>query len=397
MIIASTNFFSYSKVDLKTFQYIHLIVFALILYATFFRRINDKAKYGYHYKSIIVLTLLPLLSLYSCYVINGQSYAQSLIIYRMHLGWLIYFYLWNHKIPYDQILKTIFIVGSLYMIITLIQQITYPNAPFGERTIGTDYSENWSGGVERRMGFYRFAVDGAYYGVLTFFFIINNKVKHKKILFVLLALSIVATGNRQTFFSVFVAMCFYYLFTNNIKYKSFIIILIGLFSLFIYMFADQIFGNLLHIQNDFDESRMPSYIFYWNEICKSPLTLLFGNGLPNSGSLYGQRIDMYGNFHVTPSDIGLVGTMYYWGVLYVLFYLVFAIRWLFNKDLSVVYKAIILSFLISSPIGSFLWEISGFLLQGILFYLCDVNARDNKLKKVEFEKEEQYATVIKRQ
>lgn len=379
MIIASLNFYSLSWVELKVYQYIHLFIFAILIFYTFFKRNRNKINRHFHYKSISLLVALPLLSFYSCNVINGQSYSQSLVVYRMHLGWLVYFYLWNNNIQYERILKTVFIAGIIYMIITLGQQITYPFAPFGERTFGTSYSQLFvEAGIEKRMGLYRFAVTGLYYGILSFFIVINNKQKNKALLFCLLAISIVASGNRQTMFSVFVAVCYYYLFTNNVKYKYLIIIFIVLISLFVYVYADQIFGRLANVQMDMDEGRMPSYIFYWNEICKSPLTILFGNGLSNGASEYGQRIDMLYNVRVTPSDIGIVGTMYYWGGIYVLTYLLFAIRWMFNKNLSVVYKAIILSFLICSPIAVFLWEINGFMLQGILFYLCDLNTSRNR-------------------
>ena len=83
------------------------------------------------------------------------------------------------------------------------------------------------------------------------------------------------------------------------------------------------------------------------------------------------RADYYGDFHVTPSDIGIVGTMYYWGAIYVITYLLIMFRWLMNRRLSLFYKAILLSFLICCPIAGFLWEIEGFMLQGLLFYLCD--------------------------
>lgn len=380
MIIASLNFYSFSWVDLKIYQYIHLVIFAILIFCTFFKKKDHSKNYYFHYKSILLMVALPLLSFYSCNVMNGQSYSQSLVVYRMHLGWLVYFYLWANKVSYERILKTVFIAGIIYMVITLGQQITFPFAPFGERTLGTNYSQLFVGtGVERRMGFYRFAVTGLYYGILAFFIVIDNRQKSKAILFCLLALSIIASGNRQTMFSVFVAVCFYYLFTNNVRYKNFIIIFIALSNLFVYLFADQIFGNLINVQRDMDEGRMPSYVFYWNEICRSPLTFLFGNGLSNGASEYGQRIDMLYNVRVTPSDIGIIGTMYYWGAIYVITYLFFAIRCLFNQYLSVIYKAIIFSFLICSPIAGFLWEINGFMLQGILFFLCDYNVYKNKL------------------
>lgn len=378
-IVASLNLFKYTGFVLEQYQYVHLFVFAWILYVTFFKcGKHDFA--GRNYKQILLMTFLPLLSIYSCYSINGQSFATSLVVFRMHLGWLVYFYLLHKKVSLPSVLKTILVVGCIYMAITLIQQITYPLAPFGGRTVGTAYAEEKALGVERRMGFYRFSVGGLSYCILAVFIVLANKVRHRKVLLVLLSLGVVASGNRQTMFSVFVAVVYYYLFSKNVKHKFIIMAVIFIACIFVYTFADAIFGKLTNVGGDLESGRMPSYIFYSDKIMQSPLAFLFGNGLPGN-SEYGLRIDIYENFHVTPSDIGLVGTAYYWGVLYVGTYLFLMLRWLVNKRLSTVYKAIVLSFLVCSPIASYLFEIEGFLLHGILFYLCDldVHNRENKI------------------
>jgi hypothetical protein len=376
MIVASINLFQFSGLDLKVYQYIHLIVFTIIICVSIFKKNTNYSTYSNN--QILLMVILPLLSLYSCNVINHQSYALSLIVYRMHLGWLIYFYLLHKETPINSILKTILVVGMLYMSITLIQQITYPFAPFGARTIGTKYSEHFNGGVERRMGFYRFDVGGLYYSVLSFFIILNNKIKNKIFLLLFFFLSIIASGNRQTLFSVSVAILYYYLYNNDIKHKFLILCIALLVSTIVYSYSDLIFGRLANVDNDLESGRMPSYLFYYEKITKSSLVFMFGNGLPNSASIYGKTIDMFGDFMVTPSDIGIIGTMYYWGAIYVIAYIFFVIKWLFTKKLSIVYKSILISFLLASPIASFLWEIDGFMLQGMLFYLCRENVLYNK-------------------
>lgn len=368
-LIASTNLFSFGQIDLKYYQYVHLAILGILVYVSCFNK--KSLPRSYHVRSVLLLMFLPLASVYSCYVINGQDVGLSLVVYRMHLGWLLYFYLSKKRLPLDSIVKTVFVVGMGYCMITLLQQITYPIAPFGSRAIGSAYATDKIGGVERRMGFWRFMVGGLYYGVLALFFVVRSSVPYRKILFLLLFLSIVASGNRQTIFSVFISLVFYYAFSKNISNKWLIMLFTCVVCLFVYIFADSIFGRLTNVSGDLEDGRMPSYIFYWQEIIKSPMAFLLGNGLPNGASSYGMRADYYGDFHVTPSDIGIVGTMYYWGAIYVITYLLIMFRWLMNRRLSLFYKAILLSFLICSPIAGFLWEIEGFMLQGLLFYLCD--------------------------
>lgn len=379
-IVVSLNLFKYTGFVLEQYQYVHLFVFAWILYVTFFKcSKHDLA--GHNYKQILLMTFLPLLSIYSCYAINDQSFTTSLVVFRMHLGWMVYFYLLHKKVSLSSVLKTILIVGCFSTAITLIQQVTYPFAPFGERTVGTAYAEEKAMGVERRMGFYRFHVGGIYYCVLSIFIILANNVRHRVVLLFLFALGIVASGNRQIMFSVFAAVVYYYLFSKNVKHKFLIMSVIFIACIFVYTFADAIFGRLANVSGDLESGRMPSYIFYLDKIMQSPLAFLFGNGLPGN-SEYGLRIDIYENFHVTPSDIGLVGTAYYWGVLYVGVYIFFIVRWLLNKKLSIYCKAIFFTFLVMSPVGAFLFEIEGFLLQGILFYLCYLDVHQGKIKQL---------------
>lgn len=374
-IALSINLFKFTGFDLKTYQFIHLIIFCYLLWIIISKR--KKNIDSFHYKSILLMITLPLLSIYSCNVINGQSYFSSLIIFRMHLGWLVYFYLWNKKLSYQTILQTILLVGIIYMLITLVQQISYPFAPFGERTLGSGGDERFGGAVERRMGFYRFAVGGLYYCILSFFMILASKLRHRKVILLALSVGIVASGNRQTIFSIFISVIFYYMFEKQVKNKWLIMLLLISISGILYVFSNTIFGRLSNVEEDLESGRMPSYIFYIEKILQSPLSFWFGNGLPSSSSEYGQNIDVYGDFRVTPSDIGIVGTAYYWGVLYVGIYLLLMFRWMINKHLSTIYKAIVLSFILCCPIASFLFEIEGFLLQGILFYLCDLDINHN--------------------
>ena len=81
-LVASFNFYQIVGVDLKVFQYIHILIFGWLIYVALF---NKKRIPGQCCsKTILVLMHLPLLSVYSCNVINGQSVGLSLIVYRMH-------------------------------------------------------------------------------------------------------------------------------------------------------------------------------------------------------------------------------------------------------------------------------------------------------------------------
>lgn len=92
--IATINFFSLSYFDLKIYQYVHLLIIVFFIYQIFLKY----DKYPKNLNSIYVLALLitPLFSVYSGYVLRGLPISDSLIVYRMHLGWLVFFCM-RHK------------------------------------------------------------------------------------------------------------------------------------------------------------------------------------------------------------------------------------------------------------------------------------------------------------
>lgn len=386
--IASINVFTLSYFDLGAYQKFHLIVFTYLLYASLFvkRRMPD----GFHGKLILLMTLLPLLSVYSCHALHGQSYMASLVVYRMHLGWLCYFALWHKRVSLNHVYKVVFIVGFLYATITVIQQATYPFAPFGARTLGTDYA-SLMGGVEKRMGFYRYSVGGLQYAVISLFLclVCRRNIKNYMVI-AFLIVSIIASGNRQTIFAVFLSICYYLFYNRNLKHKLPILLAISAFVLVIYIYADVWFGALVNIQSDYNEGRAGSVTFFWSQVTDNWLSFLFGNGLGHKSSTYGNTIYYTENGRKAIfSDIGILGTMYLWGILYVATYYILAIRTLSNRFLSVQFKAILLYFIVASPIAPFLFEIEGLFLQGLLFYLCDLNIQENKNKTKKTERRQE--------
>lgn len=382
----STSLWSFSLLDMKVFQYFHILIicyfFVIVL------RNKRRMPSSFHYVAVLILMLLPLCSIVPCYMYHGQAIKLSLIIYRMHLGWLIYFVLWYKKVSLLKVLKVVFIIAIVYTIISLVQQITYPFAPFGGRTVGTDFASDLMGGVEKRMGFYRFLVGGSAYCMMASLLLIGIQKTLKKGYFysamLFFVLGILALGSRTTLLSYALAVAFCYLFNKDTNYKILYFILIVVASYIFYAYSSQIFGKLANIKDDLDEGRLESYLYYFKEIFGNTTCLLWGNGLPHAESQYG--IDtalLMRNSHIIWTDIGFLGTGFNWGFLYVGFYMFMVFKFVFNKYLDIAYKAILLMPIFICVIQSPLWEFSGFVYQGVLFYLCDMNILSNKIKNNE--------------
>lgn len=383
-IIFSINLWALVWFDLKYYQYIHILIMIFFIWNIFIN-IHNRLNQCFSKTFVIALLLLPLPSVYSCSVLHNQSITASLIVWRMHLGWLLYFILWYKKVSEQQCIKIIYYIGITYALITLGQQITYPFAPFGARTIGAVYTENVTGGlVEIRLGLYRFMVGGLPYAVAALFICLAKKVyyKHINLLILCLIIGIIGCGNRQTMVSVFIAYCYYVLYRNNVKYKIIYAILIGCFVLFLYFFRETLLGSLANVSEDLEMGRSFSYIYYFNEYISNPLSIFFGNGVGHESSTYGSEAIYFNNRQVIISDIGMLQTLYYWGILYVLTYFIAIFRFLKNKYLDIHIKAIMLAPILVSWISTPLWEFGNMICQALLFYYCDINIKNNKLRYI---------------
>ena len=382
-LVVSINLWSLVIIDLKVYQYMHLVMLVFFVYS----RINKNGKwYGYSNKLIIAMMVLPLPSIYMCYALHGQAISQSIIIYRMHLAWLVYFVLIKKRVSEKKVIKAIAIIGFIAAIISIVEQFTFPAfAPFGVRTI-YDGIANYADYVEERFGFLRFMVSGIFYVVITFFCVLSNnlKIQFKVVSLFLLFVAIFAYGTKSTILSVIVGISYYLLFTRNYKLKFLyfilIVVLMGILVVGSQQIADML--NISFLESYYKGSRMFSYIYYWNDYTKNPLVVLFGNGLGHQQSVYGASQDSIwiGRSLAILSDTGLLRSAYFWGALYVLAYIIMMIRLVLNKNLDIAYKAIIISKLFALYISSPLWEIEGMMGQAIFVYLCDRNIKKNTKK-----------------
>ena len=139
---------------------------------------------------------------------------------------------------------------------------------------------------------------------------------------------------------------------------------------------------MANVSEDLETGRSFSYIYYFNEYISNPLSIFLGNGVGHESSEYGSDVIYFDNHRVILSDIGMMGTLYYWGIIYVLTYFIAVFRFLKNRYLDSHLKAIMLTPILVSWISTPLWEFGGIIFQALLFYYCDINIKKNKLSFV---------------
>lgn len=375
-----SSFFSISLLDLKANQYIHIV---LIFYFTAVIIANNAKKplsNAYNKKIVLFFIFVPLFSVYACYVLHGQPIITSLIVYRRHLAWLFYFFLWYKKVSSKLVYKLIIVFGIIYTSIELFQQFTYPHYLFFTRDDNT-----YIGGLEVRMGLYRYAISGIELCVMALFVVLSN-IKQRiysreyYLLVLYLFLGVYAYLSRQIIIATFMSICTLIIYSKNNKLKQKVVYTVGLivFILALYFKSTQLFGELANFSDSFEIGRLNSYLYYFYASIQSSLSFLLGNGVYHNTSLYGiEMISLHQNGLIL-SDIGIIGILHSYGIFFVIGFYWMVLRLLVNKNLSLFLKCNLLVWAIVSPIYFVFWEFPSTLFFAMFLYLCDVNIVENK-------------------
>lgn len=380
-LILTNNFWSMAWIDLKVYQYLHLGVFFLLFYFILFEEHKKKIPNGTHKYWILALMLIPLLSVYSSNVIYHRAVSDSLIVYRMHLGLMLYFVLWYKRVNINQLKQVFLILGLGYAFLTIIQQFTYPFAPFGMRTIGSDYLSNEWHQFERRLGFARFEITGVYYAVIVGVLAVSKKIKLDTWVLIILLLSLIASGNRRVIGISAISLGLAWIYQNRSKYALLHTFVLVIVLFIVYNLRFLIFGDLANVGSDLAGGRSHSYNYFINICLSNPLGSILGFGLGRNNDVASAVTVTYvDNKPVVLADIGAVACWYYWGILYVIALYGLFISLVINKFLDKYYRGLALAFLLFLWILFLSWEVAGSSFIAMLVYACDLNIYMNKKK-----------------
>lgn len=378
-LILLNNFWSFTGLELKIYQYVHLVVLAYFVYVILVGRKSVEIPKGTHSLWMILLLLTPLLSVYSGHILLGRHISDSLIVYRMHLGFMLYFVLWYKQVTMKQLMSVFMILGFGYAFLTIAQQVTFPFAPFGMRAGASGYVSDHGGEVERRLGFYRFEIMGVLYAIVLSVMVFTKKIKlpmwQKAILFV----SLVASGNRRVIgiSGLAIGLCW---FLNNKSYKRFLYLAIALVVFWlIYTFRFELFGSLANWSEDLEDGRGHSYEYYLSVALSDPMATWMGWGLPHEGDGSRNIFETYiDGKPVVLADIGLVACFFYWGIFYVISLVGLFLSLALNKNLDGALKSVAIGILAFLWIYFISWEMNGTSFIAMFAYVCDLSIANKR-------------------
>lgn len=280
----------------------------------------------FHFRTLVLFLIwVPFVSILNSWSIYSQSPSRSFLLMTTQSTWVIYFLLHKYKVQEQVVLKVFFYIALFLVGIQIVQQFTYPNAPFGTMSQDVMIERHAMEAAEQRNGLWRFRMhqNGYYTAPILFAMWIGIRKKADFKLGVFIALffaSIYLTLTRQVMFAcILVIFCSMFMGQKKINFTALLLGLIFIAGLYVYY--DVLFSKLAQqTQDDSNEDnvRLLAASMLWEESLKTPFTFLFGYGLPDSTSAYGLHMYKLSNFlGIYTSDVGFIGQIFERGFIYV--------------------------------------------------------------------------------
>ena len=307
-----------------------------------------------------------------------QSPMQNVINTCSHAFILYYFLLHFYGIKEKIIIAILTILVLIILFIQLVQQFTFPIAPFGINI----QAETTNNLIEIRNGLFRFRIETACFAMLLVFFCWGQLLKKIRlwaiILFVLSLTSIYLFLTRQIIITVLFSIFLSAFLVKNRRLKIWTMCLLAVLCVIFYNWGDLFFEELIESsrdETDNDNVRIHSAFFFIDKILANPISFFLGNGSPKEAVNWGLKEGFW------ISDVGFIGECFIYGFFYIAVYPI--ILWKVYKYRNCVplyiKMYIISTFLISVMIFPYRTRVE-FMIWSMVLYICDLHINNSKLK-----------------
>lgn len=319
IIIFTTRFFNYSNWNPTWAGWCSYFVYgylALSVYnnRAYVRRIKSPlSKWVKLYIGLHLPCLITLL------IVHGQNPMEEKGMFFSLILFLFFYYYYLHNTPESVIIRIFTCVGLFIFAIQAVQQFFPGAAAFGVFNPELDNSTEII--AEVRNGLYRYRLSGIFFVLFCLYYywsqFLNKATTKNTLLFLIFLASMYLFLTRQIIFATLVTLALSSFFATNKKRRFIMLVTTITFIAVMFAYSDVLFGELIsktHEQMSEDDVRILALATYWDRIISNPLTFLFGNGHPAEFNYLQEELRLF------TSDIGFVGQMYHYGVLWVLFY-----------------------------------------------------------------------------
>lgn len=330
------------------------------------------------------LMLLPLGTIIPCWLVQSQSPIDSLKALCPHFIWLIYYLLHIWKPSEKRLLYLLGVMAIIVFFIQIIQQFTYPIVVCGTFDENEMLRKGLLEDVEIRNGLYRFRLNTNGIFTMIILFYVWGRMKTKMmikyfIVFIILLASIYLSLTRQLIVTSLVTLILFSFCGKGIKTKIASFLFLFFLSIVLWIYFEQLFGEFIETTSSStneDNIRILSAIYFGTNTIMNPLTLFLGNGFPKNDTIYGRFLDDLADYWgFFPEDVGFIGYMYFYGLLYVIAYfrLVYKVLLVYREYVPTYIKMFVVATGLISIMIYPLAGIMNYLVWSILLYICDLH------------------------
>jgi hypothetical protein len=320
--LCAVQLFSLKNISSDQWKLIYDVWEIFLVWQVVVYSIMSSGKKLFHYE-ILLLLLIPFFSAIPAYIFHDQDFSDTFLATRSSLLLLFYFYIKKKGVSIEAIESILVYFGVIVASILIIQYFTFPTTYFQQIKDQEVFDE--------RFGVTRVFVQDPIYIVFAMFLLSNRIIKKAAIVDVVLLVTclvgILFTATRQVIFFSLGVLFLYFLLSMNFRlkktYKT-ITIFIAIISVVLYAGGAKFIDKLITMSDE-QRSSESTYIrvkeadFFLREYMPSPFAYLIGNGVNYGKSNYGREITKMeleeGYFR---SDIGLIGALSMFGLIYIL-------------------------------------------------------------------------------
>lgn len=338
IILTSLKFYSI-MIPFGGGKYVIFMGALVIIFFLFLNIIYDRSKkFLMHFKTEAWLMTIPLLfSIFSAYYFHNQSVTSTIIGQHGVYFILLYFLLHQLK-PHPDVLLRIFLwLGYVFCILYIIQYFAYPFQFIQSQM-------RWDRGT------LRIFMPGSEYLFTSYFILLGRFFMTKNLKYIVWMIPFIIVlllmGTRQMIGSLVLASLINIMLSKTIKSKLVMYLLIAACLVPFYFIFQNIFNEMFQVTAEQQSAgitesiRYQAVLYYLFQYNTNPLWMIFGNGMPDILSDYGQSLTSLGiHSGLFLEDIGLFGDFFRFGILLVIAKLSLYIRllkWRLNEKYTFV-------------------------------------------------------------
>ena len=382
VMLTSLSLWSCKLISEGTFRMLEAVISLILIVVVLFNS-GVFVRKGLHFKvGVLLFLFLPITSVIGAYLFHHQPIAKTLLLERVNIFWLFYFLLHVFNLPIEKLKKVVFFIGGVWAFLTIVQQVTYPNAYF------------YSRGEDIRAGVIRLMVSGLLFGVFLLFYQFNDYLltKDRKYLpyvfFIVIALYF--HGTRQSLGAALLCMLIAVMKSKGASKWSYLFLVFVVGAILVVVVQPTFITNYVEMtstqMSDEDYIRFQSAKFFFNDYWPHWAAKLIGNGKPHLDTDYGLEMEYLARgLGLFRQDIGIIGAYNTFGLFYIINTVFVTVKGLFlkiqaEKDKALKYLLLFPAILL--PLSFPFSSDAGMTYFSLLFYLMDKAMEKNGDEKL---------------